>query len=269
MGLFDFLKKKKTNVSNAQASLEEKTDNSGKTRISLLPSKNLVDELAHFHTMTLDESEAIAMENELLKRGSEILPILVDYLLFCSTGRQSEGWWYNAKRLVKLIHRFPNVNHKMQLSRLINQQSNIWEYQTEVKDIAETELKLIEKPELADKTPNIICAKDARFVLKQTENFGMPLQRLEALFKLRDSSHNWSDEDKAYYYFIHAGAARVLYPNNNAHLAFYAAQIFYNPDNTCFGWTFFQVPPSPESAKKLHEQYPLPANMDEVKNYSH
>jgi len=269
MGLFDFLKKKKTNVANVQTSLETKPDNSGEARISLLPSKNLVDELAHFHTMTLDDSEAKAMENELLKRGSEILPVIVDYLLFCSTGRQSEGWWYSAERLVKLIRRFPKADHTMHLNRLINQQSNIWEYQTQIKDIAKIELKLIEKPELADKTPDIVCAKDANFVLNQTQNIGLPLLRLEALFKLRESSHNWSNEDKAFYYFIHAGAARVLYPNNNSHLAFYAAQIFYNPSNTCYGWSFFQVPPTPESAKKLHEKYPLPVNMDEVKNYLH
>jgi hypothetical protein len=171
MGLFDFFKKKKINISNVQTSLETKPDNSSEARISLLPSKNLVDELAHFHTMTLDESEAVTMENELLKRGGDILPVIVDYLLSCSTGRQCEGWWHNAKRLVKLIHRFPNADHKTQLNRLINQQSNIWEYQIQVKDIAETELKLLEIQSLANKTQHGSSSTSASTSLfRQIEN---------------------------------------------------------------------------------------------------
>jgi hypothetical protein len=91
----------------------------------------------------MDESEADAMEDKLLKNGSEALQVIMDYLLFCSSGRQRDYCWNNAKRLVRLIRRFPGVNHEALLYRLINQQSNIWEYQTQVKDIARSELDKI------------------------------------------------------------------------------------------------------------------------------
>jgi len=62
-------------------------------------------------------------------------------LLDCGQGKQSEGWWSNVSRLVRLIRRFPSDDHVKILTRLIKFESDIYEYQTQVKNVAEEELK--------------------------------------------------------------------------------------------------------------------------------
>ncbi|MCL1807581.1 MAG: hypothetical protein FWG31_07760 [Oscillospiraceae bacterium] len=101
----------------------------------------LADKLAHYHTFSMDESEADQMELELLAGGNDALTNILQYLLHCGQGKQSQGWWSNSKRLVRLIRRFPGEDHANILTQLVNYPSNIWEYQEQVKNVAEEELK--------------------------------------------------------------------------------------------------------------------------------
>ena len=92
---------------------------------------------------------------------------------------------------------------------------------------------------------------------------------------MQNSVDSWSNANKAFYYFIAGGAARVLYPENKSNLAFYAAQVFCKSDPTSAGWQYLrQAESTPlaateENAKRMHEKYPLPKNMEETRTYAH
>ena len=283
MGLFDFLKKKRINEVVNQTTKIDKTakqstslDESSRLQtieasISLLPLKNLVDKLAHFHTMTLDESEAEVMENELLKRGREILPVIVDYLLFSSTGRQSEGWWFNAKRLVKLISRLPNVDHTMYLNRLINQQSNIREYQTQVKNIAETELKITKRP-LPKHDNSSTPAPISLFRKIENVTPGLHEENLKSLLKYIDKFDSWSESDKGYFFWLLAINSKLL-GYKAASCAFYAADAVNRPKTAAAAWDmlktegFVTTTCSLEVALDIHKTLPIPKTFEEITNY--
>lgn len=106
-------------------------------------------ELAHFVNFSMDESKEETLEARLLAGGNAALQAISDYLILCSTGREASGWWDNSKRLVKLIRRFPSAKAENILNALISQSSSIWEYQTQVKGIAEAESRAI----AAEKAP--------------------------------------------------------------------------------------------------------------------
>jgi len=234
--------------------------------------RNLVDQLAHYQSFSMDQSEVIAMEKELLAGGTTALNRIVDYLLYCGSGGQSEYWWNNASRLVMLIRRFPGADHQALLQKLLNRTSNIWEYQTQIRDVAEQELLALKKVD--GNNSDAISAENAHAELKRIESIGLPDNRLKRLYEVRNSIKQWSDADKAYYYFIAGGAARVLYPESDAKYSFYAAQVFYNPSQASIGWMYLReidalknLVASPENAKTLHDKYRLPATIEEAADY--
>jgi hypothetical protein len=106
----------------------------------------LADKLAHFITLGMDESEADRMEEILLSGGKDVLTVILTYLLHCGQGKQSQGWWNNAKRLVRLIRRFPNEDYINILTQLVNFQCNIWEFQTQVKNVAQEQITALQEP---------------------------------------------------------------------------------------------------------------------------
>jgi len=120
-----------------------------------------------------------------------------------------------------------------------------------------------------------IPAEFAHAELLNLQNVGSPEKRLEQFFAMQDSVNAWSNKDKAFYYFIAGGAARVLYPGNKSGLAFYAAQVSCDPAPTSMGWQHLReaegnnIPnmPTPESIQRMCEKYPLPKNMQETKDY--
>lgn len=238
--------------------------------------RKLADQLAHYQSFSMDQSEVDAMEKGLLAGGEESLNIIMNYLLSCGSGAQTEYWWNNARGLVKLIRRFPDADHKALLQRLLDRSSNIWEYHTQIKDVAEQELLALKKASSIEKgiISNGISAEDAHAELKAIENIGSPETRLKRLYEVRDSVQNWACDDKAYYYFIAGDAARVLYPDSDAKYAFYAAQVFYNPVQTSLGWMYLReidslknLDASPENAKSMHDKYRLPESMEELAEY--
>jgi hypothetical protein len=96
-------------------------------------------------------------------------------------------------------------------------------------------------------------------------------ERLKRTIAIKDSVQFWSNESKAFYYYIIAQTLGYRNPKDERQYAFYAAQLFYNPAGTSLGWFVFneldeykQLEQTPENAKMLYEKYPLPTSFDEL-----
>lgn len=230
---------------------------------------NLVDKLAHFSTFGMDRSEEEKMGAELLKNGDAALKAIVNYLILCASGRQSNYWWSNASYLVKMIKEFPNADLEQIYNTLINQGTNIWEYHTQIKDVAEQELLNLKKAS-PDYDKSVIPDVDARAELNALFNSGGSVEsRLERAISMRTSSEAWSNENKAYYYYILGYYVQHLSSDDTKALPFYAAQVFYRPDRTSGGWdkiqsisAFKDISRTQETAELLHEMFPIPENWD-------
>ena len=174
-----------------------------------------------------------------------------------------------------MLRKIAGKSAEKDLNRLKNYSTNIWEYHTQVKETAEKELLELKKENGGYGTDGRIPAEFAHAELLNLQNIGSPEKRLEQFFAMQDSVSAWSNKDKAFYYFIAGGAARVLYPENNASLAFYAAQVSCDPAPTSMGWGHLRdaegnnIPntPTSESIQRMREKYPLPKNLQETRDY--
>lgn len=231
----------------------------------------IVDRLAHFQTMTSDRSEEEKLGEQLLSGGNAALEAMKAYLVSCARGIQSAYWWNDADYLVKLIAKFPGADYETIYKQLMEQQTNIWEYHTKVIDVAQQELLKLKKnsPEYDG---SVITEEDAQAELKGLYNAGCSEdERIKRALKMKSSSENWSDDNKAFYYYIIGDALRVRDGSDARQYPFFAAQIFYQPNNTSLGWhelkkldAYKEIEPSPENAKLLHEQLPLPQDWEDL-----
>lgn len=246
------------------------TADAGKIRKSAADWMPLVDRLAHFQTFSFDRSEESAMGEELLAGGNTALQAIVAYLSSCACGRQSSYWWSNAAYLVKLIAKFPGADHESLYKKLMAPETNIWEYHMQIKDVAEQELLNLKKSS-PEYDGTVISEEDARAELKALNASGSAEERIRRAIDMRPSVENWSDENKAFYYFIIGDALRMRDRADKRRYPFYAAQVFYQAAKTSLGWhellnsgDFEGLKPSPENAKRLHEQFPLPESWEDL-----
>lgn len=209
------------------------------------------------------------MADELVAGGLDAHSAIVNYLLSCARGGEKEGWWYNAAALVRLMGRLPTVSHADDYRMLMACRSNIWEFQTQVKDVAEQELLKLKKSAPAYGNSGTISAEDAQAELKQIDKMGSIEARLKAAIAIKDSVEGWADDMRSFFYYIIGDAFRQQNPEDERQYAFYAAQVFYNPDSTSVGWfelmkldEFKELTPTVENARLLHEKFPLPASFD-------
>lgn len=234
----------------------------------------LADKYAHIESLFSENSEKKEIEEQFLAGGTNAQEGIARFLTVCASGRMTQGWWNGAASLVKMIRKIDKGSAEIILLRLKNLKTNIWEYHTQVIDTAEKELLELKK-ENGGYPDGRIPAEFAHAELLNLQNLNPPEKRLEAFFAMQDSVSSWSNADKAFYYFIAGGAARVLYPVNKSNLAFYAAQVSCDPNPNSLGWQHLRetegtsLPATIESAKRLCNKYPLPKNMDEAKNYIH
>lgn len=242
----------------------------GKIRKSAADWMPLVDRLARFQTFSFDRSEESAMGEELLSGGNAALQAIVAYLSSCACGRQSSYWWSNAAYLVKLIAKFPGADHESLYKKLMAPETNIWEYHMQIKDVAEQELLNLKKSS-PEYDGTVISEEDARAELKALNASGSAEERIRRAIDMRPSVENWSDENKAFYYFIIGDALRMRDRADKRRYPFYAAQVFYQAAKTSLGWhellnsgDFEGLKPSPENAKRLHEQFPLPESWEDL-----
>lgn len=137
MGLFDKIFGKK------EKSQEVKKNKSNSSKKDFYP---IVDEYAHYLDLSGEKSNP-ELENKLLAGGPDVADVIVDYLIQCGMGSPSieSYWWNNAESLVRLIKEFSDVDYESKYKKLINVNTNIWEYHREVKEIAEDELRLLKE----------------------------------------------------------------------------------------------------------------------------
>ena len=235
----------------------------------------LADQYAHEENLFAENPRKLELEEQLLAGGAEAQAAITDYLIHCGSGRAAYGWWNGAAGLTAMLRKIDGDSAESYLKRLKDYSTNIWEYHTQVTDTADRELMELKKETGGYGEGGRIPAEYAHAELLSLQNVGSPEKRLEDFFSMQDSVDGWSDSDKAFYYFIAGGAARVLYPDSKSNLAFYAAQAFYDPDPGSVGWQHLReaegdaIPrvPTPESVKQMHEKYPLPKDMAEAKDY--
>lgn len=223
--------------------------------------------------MLYDDPEKSEIEAQLLAGGSDAQEAITGTLALYSTGRMEHGWWNGAAALTRMIRKIDSDTAEEKLIRLKNMTSNIWEYHTQVIDTAEKELLELKKESGGYGADGKIPAEYARAELLNLEKVNPPEKRLEAFFAMQDSADDWSNADRAFYYFIAGGTARILYPVSKSHLAFYAAQVSCDPSPNSMGWQNLRetegtsLSASAENARLMCEKYPLPKSMDEAKNY--
>lgn len=105
----------------------------------------------------------------------------------------------------------------------------------------------------------------------------IPNERIEYYFTIKEKIDAlWTPQQKAKLCCLIAGAvgaglADARYRESNLGLAFYAAQLYYDPDPNSLGWSVFRHygfnKATAETAARLHEAYPLPQSIDEAQNY--
>ena len=235
----------------------------------------MADQYAHEETLLAENPGKEELETQLLAGGTEAQEAITEYLILCGSGRKEYGWWNGAAGLTRMIRKIGGSNAMSCLRRLKDLSTNIWEYHTQVKETVEKEMLEIEKESGGYGADGRIPAEYAHAELLSLQDVLSPEQRLEKFFAMKDSVEDWSDADKAFYYFIGGGAARVLYPNNRSSLAFYAAQVFCDPNPGSVGWQYLReaegntlpAVPTPESVRQMREKYPLPESMGETRNY--
>ncbi len=234
--------------------------------------RRLVDTFAHYQSFSMDRTEETKIADELVAGGLESSNAIINYLLSCAQGGQKEGWWRNAAQLVRLLGRLPTVSHADDYRMLMRCQSTIWEFQTQVKDVAEQELLKLKKASPGYQDSGIVSAEDAHAELMRLDNIPVSNDaRIKGAIAMKNSVESWSDDTKAFYYYIIGETLRQQNPKDERQYAFYAAQLFYNPASTSIGWIEFwkleefkELKPTPENAKMLHEKFPLLTSFDEL-----
>lgn len=103
-----------------------------------------VTNFATYVNLSLDQSELDEMEQKLLAEGGIGSQAVFQFLYDCGMGRMGNGvmWWKQAKRLTRMLVKFQDPKLKDQLTLLANlaERTNVWEYHTEIADVAKEEL---------------------------------------------------------------------------------------------------------------------------------
>ncbi len=234
----------------------------------------MADQYAHEENLFAENPKKKQLEAQLLAGGTDAQQAITGYLTLCGAGKIPYGWWNGAAGLTLMIRKINPQTAETCLNLLKDMTTNIWEYHTQIKETAEKELLELKKASGTYAADGRIPAAFAHAELLQLQNLNPPVKRLEKVFAIQDSVDAWSNADKAFYYFIAGGAARVLYPDSDAKIAFYAAQVFCDPAPTSMGWDHLRakegssLSATPENARMLHEKYPLPKTMEEAAHYS-
>ena len=259
------------------ASPKAQTAGSGINPVKMREYMLMADQYAHEENLFADNPKKKELETQLLAGGIDALEGITGFLYLCGSGSNDVkyGWWNGAAGLTCMLRKIAGADAESNLLRLKNQTTNIWEYHTQVIDIAEKELLEIKKESGGYGKNGQIPAEYAHAELLTLQNVSPPEKRLENCFAMKGSVDGWSNADKAFYYFIAGGAARVLFPTNRSNLAFYAAQVFSDPNPTSMGWDHLKevegddITANSETAKRMHEKYPLPKSMEEARTYAY
>ena len=103
----------------------------------------MVRDFATYVSLSLDQSELDDMEKQLLAEGDAAEETIFSFLARCSYGGVGDiRWWSQAKRLTRMLPKFKSAKVKDHLRQLADNASrtNIWEYHTEIANVAKEEL---------------------------------------------------------------------------------------------------------------------------------
>ena len=246
--------------------------------------------------------EKIQKELDLLERGGvDSISLLKEFLIQCANGQGgyiSKNWWNGGTLAVKAAALLPKKEAISLMIQLLHKDSHIAEWFTYIQKEAAIQLgkigdvdTLYELQKLLEKKPfsmspmyefvqairklggNVPFSAEICLVEAWQK---MPNARIEYYFQVKDKiDSSWTPHQMAYLYYIvgksaGAGFADPEYKESNLKYAFFASQIFIEPDSTSDGWMEFReygFKPSKENAIRLHEAYPLPLDLEQARNY--
>lgn len=116
-----------------------------------------------------------------------------------------------------------------------------------------------------------IPSSEASRELNNLENRFFGNGRIKRAIDMKKSIDAWSNDMKAFYYYLIAEAIKYKSKYDERQYAFYAAQIYCNPASTSMGWLFIKnldelsnIEISQKTAEMLHEKFPLPNSFEEL-----
>ncbi len=246
---------------------------SGGDSQNLVKYVGLVDKYAHYCSLVINDPEPEKMEKEIVVGGKDALTAISEYLMSCAYGKVSQGWWDGAAGLTRMLRKIDKTEGLKHLTILTTVNTNIYEYQTQVKNIAERELLAAEKERGNYPPDGKIPEKYAHAEILELELVSPMEKRLEQCFGMLDSVDGWSKKNQAFFYYTAARAVEKVYPESKAVVAFSAAQVNVDPDPGSLGWDSLKrvegdaFEKTAEFAKKMHEKYPVPKSMQEAETY--
>lgn len=231
----------------------------------------------------------------LLEDGGKASVAAIENLLMeCAIGNGTsiaQSWWYGGKYAVKTAVIASELEAESMLIRILQKDSKLYEWFTYIQKEAALQLQkigtadcvsalqqLLSRPfsmsPISDITKAIELAggktkQTPAIILQHAESTRDDQQAFDYLWTFMDDVKKWEKKDIGWYYYLLGGCAKRL-GHIPAAKAFYAAQINACPRETSMGWQIFTadgVTPSTVNATKLHQQYPLPKNKEEVIEY--
>lgn len=233
----------------------------------------LADEYAHYCSLSIqDGPEQKEREQMLLAGGKNAQSAITEFLICCGRGQAKYGWWGRAADLTRLLRRIGSDDAEKYLYELKNIRTSIWEYHTQVLEVADQELLEMKKAVLTEEQ-DIIPREDAAAELRLLYNSGKTTaERIHRAIEMLPSVEYWSDSDKGFYYYIIGDALKRRDEDDERRIPFYAAQVYYQPEAASLGWTELkksipqlkEMPVGSETAGKLVRVYPLPETLEEL-----
>ena len=135
------------------------------SRIRILGERKPVDSIPSFESLFLQIGlfargetadgmcpyayKSMNIRNQFVAYGKDAAQVIKSYLMTCAAGREQLGWWQNSSLLVECIalsagnSEADRLMLKNWLTQLVNAQSNIYEYDKDVRRYAQIELDAI------------------------------------------------------------------------------------------------------------------------------
>jgi len=188
----------------------------------------------------------------LLEGGDKALYAIRDYLLAISSSLTVRPYVY---KLVELIKSFPN-DREIVLESIISQPSNIWEYDRDVKKIAQEELNKLQQPKEEIKSEEETeISENNQLIPCLTEEPNFPDNFTEVSF--RDEGLNQSikiNRDGVYLGFVHIPFSKIVDVK---------WQPILRPEIAIGGWVKIITPDNPLCPVRKGSWFIIPGDTEE------
>ena len=135
------------------------------SRIKILGERKPIDRVPSFESLFLQiglfargetadgmspySYESMSIRNQFVSYGKTVAQVIKSYLMSCAAGKEQYGWWQNSSPLVECIALSSGSSEADRLMleswliQLVNVQSNVYEYENNVRRYAQIELDAI------------------------------------------------------------------------------------------------------------------------------